>query len=239
MPGTHTEFDKVADFERMFERLHNGDCLITVSTGFMSKADEDRTGLVSTHAYAVLDIRKFGATRLFQVKNPWSHLRWRGNFSEYDVTNWTSELKAALNYDPKLACNTDNGIFWIDYDSLMQFFDVFYLSWNPELFHYTNVFHRYFSNQTTTQINKNLNIIIISFYRKWSSKEGPIKDRYNLGDNPQYVLKINPNPKVKKCTTWLLLTRHITDKADFAENKEYIALVVYKNGGKRVYYPSK
>jgi hypothetical protein len=28
-------------------------------------------------------------------------------------------------------------------------------------------------------------------------------------------------------------------KADFAENKEYIALVVYKNNGKRVYYPSK
>jgi len=60
-----------------------------------------------------------------------------------------------------------------------------------------------------------------------------------------------------------LLTRHITDKvslftpksfsfysgkntsnfetnkADFAENKEYIALVVYKNNGKRIYYPSK
>ena len=28
-------------------------------------------------------------------------------------------------------------------------------------------------------------------------------------------------------------------KADFAENKEYITIVVYKNNGKRVYYPSK
>jgi hypothetical protein len=28
-------------------------------------------------------------------------------------------------------------------------------------------------------------------------------------------------------------------KADFAENKEYIALIVYKNNGKRIYYPSK
>jgi len=34
-----------------------------------------------------------------------------------------------------------------------------------------------------------------------------------------------------------LLTRHITDKSDFAENKEYIALVVYKNNGNRIYYP--
>lgn len=177
------------DFERMFERMHNGDCLITVSTGFMSKADEERTGLVSAHAYALLDLRKFGTKRLLQLKNPWSHLRWRGNFSEYDVTNWTSELKSALSYDPKLACNIDNGIFWIDYESLLQFFDVFYVSWNPALFPYTNVFHR-----------------------RWSAREGPAKDRYNLGDNPQYVLKIKANPKAKKCSTWLLLTRHITDK---------------------------
>lgn len=70
--------------------------------------------------------------------------------------------------------------------------------------------------------------------------EGPIKDRYNLSENPQYILKIKPNSgsKNNKFTTWLLLTRHITDKLDFAENKEYIALVVYKNNGKRVYYPS-
>ena len=96
--------------------------------------------------------------RLFQLKNPWSHLRWKGNYSEYDINNWTNDLKNALNYDPNLACNVDNGIFWIDYESLMRFFDVFYLryivivflfslklfiilyykSWNPNLFQYTN-----------------------------------------------------------------------------------------------------
>ncbi len=72
--------------------------------------------------------------------------------------------------------------------------------------------------------------------RKWSSNEGPIKDRYNLGENPQYILKTKLK-STARTTTWLLLTRHIVDKADFANNKEYIALVVYKNGGKRVYYP--
>lgn len=140
--GEHTEFNPNNDFERMFERLHCGDVLITVSTGFMNKDEEERTGLVSTHAYAVLDIRKFKDKKLFQLKNPWSHIRWKGKYSEYDVTNWTSELKTALNYDPKMACNVDNGIFWIDYESLMKFFDVFYLSWNPNLFPYTNCFHR-------------------------------------------------------------------------------------------------
>lgn len=35
-----------------------GDCLITMATGPMSETDADRAGLVSTHAYALLDIRK-------------------------------------------------------------------------------------------------------------------------------------------------------------------------------------
>jgi calpain-7 len=227
----YLEFNKDTDFERMFERFHSGDCLITLATGALNKAEEQRTGLVPTHAYACLDIRKFKVMknekkiiiyffflknlRLFQIKNPWSHLRWKGNFSELDVTNWTSELISALNYDPHQAYNVDNGVFWIDYDSLLQFFDVFYISWDPKLFPFTNLYHR-----------------------KWSVAEGPAKDRYTLGENPQYVLKVKSNTSTTRSSTWILLTRHIVDKEDFAENKEYIALVVYKNGGKRIYYPS-
>jgi len=212
--GEHTGFEKDRDFQRMFERIHTGDVLITLATGHLTKEEEERTGLVATHAYAILDIRNINNQRLFQLKNPWSHLRWKGNYSEFDIKNWTEELQGILNYNPKLACHMDNGIFWIDYDSLIKFFDVFYLSWNPKMFPFTS-----------------------SFHRKWSANEGPIKDRYNLGDNPQYLLKVKCKPSSIKCTTWILLTRHIVDKADFAENKEYIALIVYKNNGKRIYYP--
>jgi calpain-7 len=214
MLNTHEAFKAIDEFERLFERFHLGHCLITIATGELNKQEEERTGLVSTHAYACLDIRKFKSQRLFQLKNPWSHIRWKGNYSELDTRNWTQELKSALNFDPALACNVDNGVFWIDYESLMKFFDVIYISWNPSIFPFTSLYHR-----------------------KWSVNEGPIKDRYSFGENPQYVLSVK-NPDAKKFSIWILLTRHIVDKADFAHNKEYITLIVYKNNGKRVYYPS-
>lgn len=78
-----------------------------------------------------------------QLKNPWSHLRWRGNYSELDIKHWTQDLKETLNYDPESASVFDNGVFWIDYDSICRFFDVFYLNWNPGLFNYTYCIHQY------------------------------------------------------------------------------------------------
>lgn len=47
--------------------------------------------------------------QLCLVKNPWSHVRWKGNYSERDLTNWTPALKKALNYDPQNAKSFDDG----------------------------------------------------------------------------------------------------------------------------------
>ena len=51
----------------------------------------------------------FQGKRLFMLKNPWNHLRWKGRFSENDLGNWTPELQKELNYDPKSAQTYDNG----------------------------------------------------------------------------------------------------------------------------------
>ena len=69
------------------------------------------------------------------------HLRWKGNYSEFDARHWTPKMKAALKYDPKDAQNFDNGVFWIDYDSMCEFFDVIYMNWNPELFKHSYSIH--------------------------------------------------------------------------------------------------
>ena len=51
--------------------------MITVATGPMSDAEEERAGLVKTHAYAVLNIVEVKGIKLLQLKNPWSHKRWK------------------------------------------------------------------------------------------------------------------------------------------------------------------
>ncbi|XP_020604869.1 calpain-7-like [Orbicella faveolata] len=199
-------------FDRLLNGVRKGDCLITVATGPMSESDADRAGLVPTHAYALLDIRKVPGHRLLQLKNPWSHLRWKGKFSEMDSVSWTPELQRALNYDRKSALQIDNGVFWISWECVMQFFDVIYMNWNPKLFKYRYTLHS-----------------------TWTAAEGPKKDVYNIGDNPQYKLELLSSDS--DAVVWILLTRHITRKDDFAENKEFITVHVYKTDGGRVFYP--
>lgn len=103
------DFDANAVFYRLKEGLDEGRCLITAATGELSDAECDRTGLVSTHAFAVLSLAEVDGVKLLMLKNPWSHLRWKGNYSETDSAHWTPELQQALNYDPKLAQTVDNG----------------------------------------------------------------------------------------------------------------------------------
>uniref|UniRef100_A0A3Q2VLS9 Calpain 7 n=1 Tax=Haplochromis burtoni TaxID=8153 RepID=A0A3Q2VLS9_HAPBU len=183
------------------------------ATGVMTEEEGERWGLVPTHAYAVLDIREYKKMRFLQLKNPWSHLRWKGRYSERDEKNWTPELLKYLNFDPKTAQKFDNGVFWIAWEDLCQYYDVIYLSWNPALFKNSSCIHS-----------------------TWDGKQGPVKDVYSLANNPQYRLEVQC--PAGGAAVWVLLTRHITDKDDFAQNREFITLVVYKTDGKKVYYPA-
>jgi len=68
----------------------------------------------------------------------------------------------------------------------------------------------------------------------WKAGIGPVRDAYNIGDNPQFSLEVQSKGSG---AIWILLTRHITDIADFRQNQEYITVLIYRNDGKRVYYP--
>ncbi|KAI8140575.1 hypothetical protein BJV82DRAFT_519949, partial [Fennellomyces sp. T-0311] len=205
----HFVADKVWD--RILEGSKYGDVLVTIATGELTEADADSMGLVPTHAYAVIDIKTVLGKRFMQVKNPWSHKRWRGPYSHMDRASWTTELKNALNYDPYVAEQNDDGIFWIDFESVCTHFTSIHLNWNPEPFTHRWVLHTV-----------------------WPEHVGPKKDVYNLGYNPQFSLQVTV-PDKKPAAVWLLLSKHVMITE---ENTDYITLHVYSNtGGQRIYYP--
>ncbi|XP_062509577.1 calpain-7-like [Corticium candelabrum] len=211
-PGTES-FNSDTQFERMKDGLKRGDILITVATGDLDQTEADRTGLVPTHAYAVLNVVEVLGRRMLQLKNPWTHQRWKGNYSEHDSTNWTPEMRKALNYDQLKAIELDNGVFWINWESLLHFFDVLYLNWDPKLFKHSFTQHAMWPQPTGANATK---------------------DVYSLGQNPQYRLELKNNDE--HAAVWIQLSRHITSRDDFAENQEYITIHVFKTEGTRVYF---
>jgi len=71
------------------------------------------------------------------VKNPWGHTRWKGKYSYEDTRSWTPQLKQLFGYNN---LKEDKGVFWIDFDSVVQWFDHLDLNWNPELLIYRKSF---------------------------------------------------------------------------------------------------
>lgn len=51
------DFNRDSLFDTLLGRMRQGDVLVTVATGELSDADAERTGLVPTHAYAVMDVK--------------------------------------------------------------------------------------------------------------------------------------------------------------------------------------
>lgn len=50
------DFNRDSLFETLESRMSKGDVLVTVATGELSDNDAERSGLVPTHAYAVMEV---------------------------------------------------------------------------------------------------------------------------------------------------------------------------------------
>ena len=196
---------------RVWPRLHSamlsGDCLATVGTGSMSSSDEERTGLVSGHAYAVLSVHEIPRSsegsaaaspghmndtlKLVRLKNPWAKTVWKGRFSPSDTGSWTPQLQGLLGAGAGTQ-HRDDGTFFIDFKALCHAFERLYMAWSPQLFAHRQVLHGHWA----------------------AAAPGPVDDRYNISHNPQFLLDVQvPNKGEQyKCALWLLLTRHVTQR---------------------------
>eukprot|EP01006_Ploeotia_vitrea_P053501 TRINITY_DN67795_c4_g2_i2.p1 TRINITY_DN67795_c4_g2~~TRINITY_DN67795_c4_g2_i2.p1 ORF type:complete len:821 (-),score=28.58 TRINITY_DN67795_c4_g2_i2:29-2443(-) len=73
-------------------------------------------GLISSHAYAIQDVRAEDGERLVRLRNPWGNAEWKGDWRE-GCPKWTESLKRKI---PR--ANKAYGEFWISYhDFILRF----------------------------------------------------------------------------------------------------------------------
>ncbi|CAM9513051.1 unnamed protein product, partial [Ectocarpus fasciculatus] len=208
-------------WNRIKSAMSFGDCLVTIATApsVSDREATDETGLVPSHAYAVLDVQELCGLRLLKVKNPWSRRAWKGRFSSQDAVNWTPSLRSALGVsESEFRSMSSKGIFWIELSDCRKFFKSFFLNWNPSLFSFRYTLHAV-----------------------WPFSQGPRIDSYFVGDNPQYTLSIldplataaslfskAPNQK----SVWILLSRHVVSKNQETDpnDENYVTIHVYRSG---------
>ncbi|KAK3692077.1 hypothetical protein B0T22DRAFT_446357 [Podospora appendiculata] len=109
-----------------------GNAIITLGTGNLSREEEETLGLVKEHDYAVLDLKRDAHNRLFLVKNPWcDSLVWTGVGSSATLSVHTVGS----------ASNDMTNTFWMTFEDVLQHFDSLYVNWSPSLFTYRQDHH--------------------------------------------------------------------------------------------------
>ena len=81
-----------------------------------------KMGLVTNHAYSVIDTAKLTdrstghVIRLLKVRNPWGTNDWLGDWSD-GSKKWTSEFRATVGLEEK-----EDGVFWMSYEDFILFY---------------------------------------------------------------------------------------------------------------------
>ncbi|PAV70775.1 hypothetical protein WR25_05407 [Diploscapter pachys] len=75
-------------------------------------------GLLTRHAYSILDVRQEGQNRLVHIRNPWGSHVWTGDWSDR-WPGWPPNLRQRLLSRE----NHGSGAFWISFDDFISYFD--------------------------------------------------------------------------------------------------------------------
>ncbi|KAI9849711.1 MAG: cysteine protease [Sclerophora amabilis] len=212
-------------WRRVYKAFHDGNALLTIGTGRLTRREQAGLGLAGEHDYAVLNMKETGEHRLLLVKNPWSQgTIWKGQLPSSSSVEWEGESQARQaqtknsETSPPATEKLNPGTFWIDLDSVMQSFESFYLNWNPNLFRHREDAH--FS---------------------WDLGVGSGSAGCFVR-NPQYALYSKARGPV-----WVLLDRHFRTEED-SEARElsgppsthkgklgFISLYIFDRGRQRVF----
>ncbi|CAD2108963.1 calpain, putative [Plasmodium vinckei petteri] len=221
------KWDEVWD--NMYDGIKKGKCVVCLGTLELPDAAPSgldypegvsiSTGIVTKHAYSILNIESYKGDKLLYIKNPWGCIRWKGKYSHHDEETWTKKLQKKLNYSLEKAKNKDDGCFWIQWKDVVKYFSHIYICWNSIIFPYQFEIHTKWENSSF--IN---NSILLD-------------DTHLVAYNPQFALHINVNKEdlsedgmhyigKKPIEIWILLSRHVRDRKTDVSQK-YLALHIH------------
>jgi hypothetical protein len=108
------------EFLDMFE---SGSYLMGCAMGGNGGREVDQgLGILSGHAYGILDVREQDGLKMVKVRNPWGSTEWKGKYSDEDDF-WKSEANLK-KWDHSLA---DDGTFWMCYDDFVTHYKRIYI----------------------------------------------------------------------------------------------------------------
>ncbi len=94
---------------------------MSVACDETSRLDPTKAGLMNDHSYTVLDgkeSKKLGV-RLLEVRNPWGHGEWTGDWSDFSPL-WTATAKQEFGVSEEL--DPDDGAFWMAWEDFLAYF---------------------------------------------------------------------------------------------------------------------
>eukprot|EP00931_Biecheleriopsis_adriatica_P115784 TRINITY_DN91537_c0_g1_i1.p1 TRINITY_DN91537_c0_g1~~TRINITY_DN91537_c0_g1_i1.p1 ORF type:complete len:804 (+),score=148.56 TRINITY_DN91537_c0_g1_i1:27-2414(+) len=116
------------DEELLWARLvsaFSADLIVCGSCGGVEGISKEMyrgAGLSPSHCYSIVKVAaaRGGSLRLAKIRNPWgTGLKWKGDFSDTDVENWTAELQAEVGAED---LGADTGIFWMKLEDVRRYF---------------------------------------------------------------------------------------------------------------------
>jgi hypothetical protein len=203
------EFDEEYQWTRLYQNFKSGALLFTVSTPAEMPPADLKLGLATGHAYAVLDMQQVEKERVLLLRNPWGKQEWLGKFGKHDTSEVSMEVRKGFDLTRE---QEEMGCFCIAYDDLVRCFDQCSLSWNPYMLY-------------RTPDGKSRRPVRIACH-------GTFDYTKSTALMPQLHIGVVDAPK--RTRMHLILSRHITDVAEFGrqydkndESTPYLALKVY------------
>eukprot|EP00820_Chromera_velia_P000643 Cvel_14653.t1-p1 / transcript=Cvel_14653.t1 / gene=Cvel_14653 / organism=Chromera_velia_CCMP2878 / gene_product=Calpain, putative / transcript_product=Calpain, putative / location=Cvel_scaffold1049:52718-58001(+) / protein_length=463 / sequence_SO=supercontig / SO=protein_coding / is_pseudo=false len=91
--------------------------VVSCWTHAQGQHEVDQLGIVSGHAYAILNARQFGKIRLVRCRNPWGKGEWKGAWSDHS-TQWREHPEIARKLRAREA--KEDGAFWMSWEDFTR-----------------------------------------------------------------------------------------------------------------------